>query len=58
MFGVLLLWLVLVMVECFNGRPAASISFNGRVCVFLQAFADLRYSESSGLQGRNVGSVQ
>jgi hypothetical protein len=22
--------------ECFNGCPAASISFNGRACVFLQ----------------------
>jgi hypothetical protein len=37
MFGVLLLLsLVLVVVESFNGRPEASIRFNGRECMVLQ----------------------
>jgi hypothetical protein len=39
MFGVLLLSLVLVVVESFNERPAASIRFNGRECVVLQIWS-------------------
>jgi len=40
--------------EAFNGRSAASNSFNGQMCVVLQILADLRYCNSSDRQGRNV----
>jgi hypothetical protein len=41
MFGVLLLLslVLVVVVESFNGRPAASIRFTGRECVVLQIWS-------------------